>query len=392
MTELQFHGRGTEYFKIWIVNILLTLVTLGLYYPWAKVRTRRYFYGNTEFDNANFDYHASGKQLFLSYLIATILFALYVGLSQINPVLSIAISAFFFLALPWIVYRGIHFNHRMSSYRNVRFGFNGSLANSYKVFFGYPLVMLFVVGAIGVIAGVIGSAAGETGQTLSSAFIGLLVLFAYPTFFALMNKVTTDYFINGAHFGQEQFFATLKFKSFFAIMLKGMGLGILLAIITMMVVGMLAYATIGLESLSSLTTNMQNMKNGTEPELGFFIAIFSVYAFLIPVSMYMVAYFKARHRSYIFSQMSLGDNINFESSLSSIKYFGILLTNLILIILTAGLAYPWTKVRAHRYLTESITINAPDGFAGYVSKHGKGGALGEELGDAFDIDVGGIAF
>ena len=40
----EFRGDGAEYFKIWIVNILLTIVTLGIYSAWAKVRNNRYFY------------------------------------------------------------------------------------------------------------------------------------------------------------------------------------------------------------------------------------------------------------------------------------------------------------------------------------------------------------
>jgi hypothetical protein len=44
---IEFTGSGSEYFRIWIVNLLLTLVTFGIYYPWAKVRRLRYFYGNT---------------------------------------------------------------------------------------------------------------------------------------------------------------------------------------------------------------------------------------------------------------------------------------------------------------------------------------------------------
>lgn len=43
----QFRGTAKEYFKIWIVNVLLSIVTFGIYSAWAAVRTRRYFYGNT---------------------------------------------------------------------------------------------------------------------------------------------------------------------------------------------------------------------------------------------------------------------------------------------------------------------------------------------------------
>jgi len=37
-----FTGRGSEYFRIWVVNVLLTLVTFGVYSAWAKVRKARY--------------------------------------------------------------------------------------------------------------------------------------------------------------------------------------------------------------------------------------------------------------------------------------------------------------------------------------------------------------
>ncbi len=69
MKALEFTGRGGEYFRIWIVNILLTLVTLTIYYPWAKVRTRRYFLGNTLLEGRGFDYHATGRQLLPGHLI-----------------------------------------------------------------------------------------------------------------------------------------------------------------------------------------------------------------------------------------------------------------------------------------------------------------------------------
>jgi uncharacterized membrane protein YjgN (DUF898 family) len=38
----EFRGTGGEYFRIWIVNLLLTILTLGIYSAWAKVRQLRY--------------------------------------------------------------------------------------------------------------------------------------------------------------------------------------------------------------------------------------------------------------------------------------------------------------------------------------------------------------
>ena len=45
--QIQFTGKAGEYFAIWIVNVALTILTLGIYSAWAKVRTNQYFYGNT---------------------------------------------------------------------------------------------------------------------------------------------------------------------------------------------------------------------------------------------------------------------------------------------------------------------------------------------------------
>ena len=45
--KVKFTGSGSEYFRIWLVNLLLSAVTLGLYLPFAKSRRLRYFYANT---------------------------------------------------------------------------------------------------------------------------------------------------------------------------------------------------------------------------------------------------------------------------------------------------------------------------------------------------------
>jgi uncharacterized membrane protein YjgN (DUF898 family) len=54
----EFTGRGAEDFKIWIVNIAFTLITLGIYSAWAKVRKNRYIYGNIIFEDASIEYLA----------------------------------------------------------------------------------------------------------------------------------------------------------------------------------------------------------------------------------------------------------------------------------------------------------------------------------------------
>src|SRR6201999_3387822 len=68
-----FRGTGGEYFRIWIVNLALTVLTLGIFSAWATVRTRRYFRGNTFLGDHSFDYHASPVRILIGRAIALIL-------------------------------------------------------------------------------------------------------------------------------------------------------------------------------------------------------------------------------------------------------------------------------------------------------------------------------
>ena len=56
--KLEFSGSAGEYFRIWIVNTFLTIITLGIYSAWAKVRTRQYFYAHTGLAGHSFEYLA----------------------------------------------------------------------------------------------------------------------------------------------------------------------------------------------------------------------------------------------------------------------------------------------------------------------------------------------
>ena len=60
---------GSEYFRIWVVNLLLTVVTLGLYLPFARARQLRYFHENTLIDGAPLAFHGDPWKMLRGYLI-----------------------------------------------------------------------------------------------------------------------------------------------------------------------------------------------------------------------------------------------------------------------------------------------------------------------------------
>src|SRR6478752_6569663 len=86
--DVRFEGSGGEYFKIWIVNLALTIVTLGIFSAWAKVRSKRYFYGNTFIAGHNFEYHGQPIRILIGRLIALGLLLVYSISANISPLLA----------------------------------------------------------------------------------------------------------------------------------------------------------------------------------------------------------------------------------------------------------------------------------------------------------------
>lgn len=151
--RLEFFGKGLDYFAIMIVNWLLTLVTLGFYYPWAKANRLRYVYGQTSLNNERFHFAGSGKEMFLGF-IKIILFyiALMVSYYLILTVVKSPILAviFLYLAIFAIIPFAIHgsFRYRMSrtSYRGIRFGYRGDRNELVKNFFKWVFFTVITFG------------------------------------------------------------------------------------------------------------------------------------------------------------------------------------------------------------------------------------------------------
>ena len=67
---VKFHGEGKTYFGIWLTNLLLTILTFGIYGAWAKVRTQQFMLGSIEMDGHRLRYHAKPMQILVGRLIA----------------------------------------------------------------------------------------------------------------------------------------------------------------------------------------------------------------------------------------------------------------------------------------------------------------------------------
>lgn len=400
MKSLRFEGSGSEYFKIWIVNIFLVIITLGLYYPWAKVRNYRYFYGNSSLGDRSFDYHATGKQLFVGYLIAMALFLVYVIIEQLVPLGAPVLFIILFLAIPWIIWRSLMFTMRMTSFSNVRFGFVGKLSAAYINFFLLPL-LFFVAIYLPIGAAVLLPMYQAGGGEELPSYIGVLIPIAVVLsvvgavyFFALMQNKNTSYLINGARYGQGVFSTELETWPFAKIALKTFGLNILLFFLVAMLIGVAVIAVgagVGLANMAQLgeMDNPQELVTQLLASGGVIIAVVMGYVAMIAAFFFVMAYMQTRQRTYVYENTLLDDRVTFSSTLRARSLAWVMLSNLLLILLTIGLATPWAKVRVARLFLENTYVDAQEGFDEYITQQQQEqSSLGEQMGDAFDVDVG----
>ncbi len=153
--HLSWVGNGSTLFGVLIVNWLLTALTLGLYYPWAKARQLQYIYGQTRLNKENFSFHGTGNEMFKGFIKAVLLlgsvYAIFLFLiSQGSSGLAIF---FFYAALIFIIPIAIHgsYRYRMSrtSWRGIRFGYRGDRNTLLRKFLEGSFLTIITLGFYG---------------------------------------------------------------------------------------------------------------------------------------------------------------------------------------------------------------------------------------------------
>lgn len=153
-----FQGKGGDYFGVVVINWLLTVITLGLYYPWAKERTLKYLYSHTNLEGDNFQFTGTGKEMFVGFIkVFGAFVALYAGVfiaaKTQNPILMIIFIFLFYALLIGIIPFAIHgfYKYRMSrtSWRGVRFGYRGDRGTLVKIYFKDLLLSIVTLGLYG---------------------------------------------------------------------------------------------------------------------------------------------------------------------------------------------------------------------------------------------------
>jgi uncharacterized membrane protein YjgN (DUF898 family) len=144
----EFSGGGSEYFRIWLVNILLSVLTLGVYSAWAKVRNKQYLYGNTRLHGDGFEYLASPMQILKGRALVGGVLAAYWGLSMFLPYVEALFALAFACAFPWLMVRALAFNAHHTAWRHIRFGFSAGYREAFNVFILWPVLTILTLGLL----------------------------------------------------------------------------------------------------------------------------------------------------------------------------------------------------------------------------------------------------
>lgn len=340
---LRFDGKALEYFRIWIVNLALTILTLGIFSAWAKIRSRRYFYGNTYIGEHAFDYHASPWRILLGRVIALVLLLGYSVTAAIAPKLIFGWLLLFFVAMPWLIKSSLRFNARNTSYRNIRFNFKGTYGGALWAFTLWPI-------------------------------LAAITLF---TTLPLAHRARDYYNINNHSFGGKAFVANIPGGSLYLIYLLGLVLyagGLGFAIMVAARSGLLAAFVPGSHHAPHITFS---------PMIVFAILVYVVIVLVVPVLLHTLTFNLALNNT------RFGDAFQMESSLSPLAMVWIVVSNLVLTLVTLGLLYPWARVRQTRYRADHIAVTGLGDINDLTSNvDGTPSAVGEEIASFFDIDFG----
>src|ERR1039458_6192473 len=88
--NLTFFGNGGTLFGIHLVNLFLGLITLGIYFFWARVKVRKYIWGQLEFEGDRLSYHGTGLETLKGWLKAMVVFGIpYFVVSQLPRLMGL---------------------------------------------------------------------------------------------------------------------------------------------------------------------------------------------------------------------------------------------------------------------------------------------------------------
>ncbi len=347
---LVFRGSAREYFRIWAVNLCLTLLTAGIFSAWAKVRKKRYFYSHVTLDGTPFQYLGQPVPILKGRIVAAVLFSIYYASGHFFTALMPYVLAAGLVLAPWVIVRSAAFNARYSAFRDMTFHFDGNYKDALKTIYWLGLIPALVIGSM----------FQWWGNLYAGSALFALFGFSFPWWLRRLKNFIVSRTAFGGEHGELSATGGQFFKIYFLAGLIMVGAGI--------VTGALGAAV-----FASLKKSIYAALLITLP-----IYIGYVLAF---------AYVQAGISNLVWNRTRLGP-LSFESSLRGRGLAGLYVTNALAILASVGLLTPWAVIRTLKYRADHLRVRQEGNLADF---HGSETtavrAAGAEVGEFFDMDL-----
>ena len=376
LIDLRFTGSGWEYFRIWVVNLLLTLVTFGIYYPWARVRKLRYVYANTVVDGDALTYHATGLQLFGGMVVAGIGIGLLNLIGRLSPIAGMVTTLIIWALVPWFWRSAMRFRLSQTSWRGLRFRFTGSTGGAYAALGGSGVLFIGVIAAAAGLAVWVlkrGETQGLPGITEIVTFVLVLVV-VLAVVSAVGMAWIRRYQHNHYAFGDMGVRMDVSWQrvvgaGFWPVLL---GLAVLAATFGATIA--LGFAPQGADAQEARTAAVVRVLSG----------VATVYL-LAPL---IAAFLVARYQN-LFWSATHNDQLRFNSNLSPWRYTGLVAVSVILTMLTLGLYWPFAAMRLTRARVQAMSVQSTVDWATVqAAATANGNSLGDMAMDMEGMDFG----
>jgi uncharacterized membrane protein YjgN (DUF898 family) len=353
---LTFSGSGAEYFRIWIVNLLLTVATLGIYSAWAKTRRLQYFYRNTQLAGASFDFRGDPMAILRGRIFAVVLLALYHYAFGFSLQVGIVTVVLLLAGLPFMMRAALRFRLSNTVYRGLPFGFSGGIGQAYLVYL-VPVAIFVLPGAL---------VALMPNQPLAGAVF--LLYLGWPLMHGAMRAYQHRHLMAGGQCATFPLGVLNLAKPYLRALL--VGLGVLVAVIVV------AGVTAWLLRSHPAGNIVVGIAGAT--------AALAVYMTILFTGPYIVV-----HMNNLAWSATSFPGVRITCAMRFRSYLRLQVVNVLLTLLTLGLFRPFAAVRTWRYRVAHITVDAPDGFEQAVlsARRPAVAAAGDGIADFLGVDL-----
>ncbi len=380
---LEFTGTGGEYFRVWIVNVLLTIVTFGLYTPFARRRTAQYFYGHTWVANSPLEFTAQSRRMVFGFLV---LAALYIAFQLAADTGQDTVVSLFLIAgaalAPWLWGSAMRFRLGATRWRGVRLQFAAPWGEVYRASWPVLVIALIWIATTFAFGILMPDAESDHLPVPSAGAIGATVLALALTVLCIV-RLEFNYkslLVKRARVGNQ----TGRWKPVYGDFLRIWLATVAVFIGCMVLVGLLLALVMG--GSFALLGGLKNRGFMAFVLLALLVLGMVFIGFLATTP--ARAWREARMFQLVWNNVGVSQVARFKCDLRAGRYIGLRVRNLLLSLLTLGFYRPFALVSEYRMKAESVTLHVKGGvdqMAGELVA--QQGGIGDAMADAVGLDL-----